>query len=63
MIGTAYCSIAVFQSVLLSGGTFNRLSEFGEFTCEISFVKSPRTITKESGYVRSTHNICSADKD
>lgn len=44
MIGTAYCSIAVIQSVLLSGGTFNRLSEFGEFTCEISFVK----VTKDN---------------
>lgn len=46
VISSTYCSITVIQNVFLFGQAFNRL-----------FVSS--TITKESEYVRSTHNIWS----
>ncbi len=60
VIGTAYCSEVVIQNVLLSGGTFNKLSVFGEFICEISFVKVTKDNNKRVWVYATTHSICSA---
>ena len=39
MVGGADCGVTVIQNVLLSGRALNKLSVFGEFDGEVSFVK------------------------
>ncbi len=44
MIDTGDCCVTMIQNVLLSGRAFNKLSVFGKFMTEISFVK----VTKDN---------------
>lgn len=39
VIGITYCGVTVIQNIILSGRAFNKLSVFGEFMGENTFVK------------------------
>ena len=46
MISTTDCGVTVVQSVPLSGRAINKLSVFGQFVAEVTFVK----VTKDNNY-------------
>ncbi len=39
VIGTADCSVTMIQNILLSGQAFNKLSVFGKFMPDMTFIK------------------------